>query len=102
MPILVDGRPYGNLYLTEKRGGAEFTAEDEQAAVLLAEFAGIAIDHAKRFTALRHSASSCERTVNALDATLQIARALGGQTELSRSSSWWPSAGERWCRRARW
>ena len=83
VPILVDGRPYGNLYLTEKRDGAEFSAEDEQAAVLLAEFAGIAIDHAKRFTGSETQRLALERTVNALDATLQIARALSGQTEIS-------------------
>ncbi len=83
VPILVDGRPYGNLYLTEKRDGAEFSAEDEQAAVLLAEFAGIAIDHAKRFTGSETQRLDLERTVNALDATLQIARALSGQTEIS-------------------
>ena len=83
VPVLVDGRPYGNLYLTEKRDGAEFSAEDEQAAVLLAEFAGIAIDHARRFTGSETQRLELERTVNALDATLQIARALSGQTEIS-------------------
>jgi two-component system, NarL family, sensor histidine kinase DevS len=83
VPILVDGRPYGNLYLTEKRDGAEFSADDEQAAMLLAEFAGIAIDHANRFTGSETQRLDLERTVNALDATLQIARALSGQTELS-------------------
>lgn len=83
VPILVEGRPYGNLYLTEKRDGAEFTDEDEQAAVLLAEFAAIAIDHAKRFTGSEKQRLDLERTVNALDATLQIARALSGQTEMS-------------------
>ncbi len=83
VPILVDGRPYGNLYLTEKRDGAEFSADDERAAMLLAEFAGIAIDHAKRFTDAETQRLDLERTVNALDATLQIARALSGQTEIS-------------------
>ena len=83
VPILVDGRPYGNLYLTEKRDGAQFSDEDEQAAVMLAEFAGIAIDHANRFTGSETQRLDLERTVNALDATLQIARALSGQTEIS-------------------
>ena len=83
VPILVDGRPYGNLYLTEKRDGAEFSEEDERAAVLLAEFAGIAIDHAKRFTGSETQRLDLERTVNALDATLQIARALSGQTDIA-------------------
>ena len=50
VPILVRGEPYGNLYLTEKQDAAEFTEEDEEAAILLADFAGVAIDHARRFT----------------------------------------------------
>ena len=82
VPILVDGRPYGNLYLTEKEGGAEFTAEDEDAVVLLAEFAGVAIDHAGRYTGAESRRDELERTVAALDATTQIARALGGETNL--------------------
>ena len=82
VPILVDGRPYGNLYLTEKEGGAEFTAEDEEAVSLLAEFAGVAIDHAGRYTGAESRRDELERTVAALDATTQIARALGGETNL--------------------
>jgi len=82
VPILVGGRPYGNLYLTEKEGGAEFTAEDEDAVVLLAEFAGLAIDHAGRYTGAETRRDELERTVAALDATTQIARALGGATDL--------------------
>ena len=82
VPIVVDGRAYGNLYLTEKEGGAEFTADDEQAVTLLAQFAGIAIDHANRFTSADGQRLELERTVNALDATVQIARALAGETEL--------------------
>ena len=82
VPIMVDGRVYGNLYLTEKQGSGEFTEDDEQAVMLLAEFAGIAIDHADRFTSAEAERLGLERTVNALDATVQIARALAGETEL--------------------
>ncbi|HEY2437562.1 MAG TPA: GAF domain-containing sensor histidine kinase, partial [Solirubrobacteraceae bacterium] len=82
VPIMIGDRVYGNLYLTEKEGGAEFTADDQQAAVLLAEFAGVAIDHARQFGDSESQRIELEHTVNALDATIQIARALGGQTEL--------------------
>ncbi len=82
VPILVRGRPYGNLYLTEKEGGSEFTQTDEDAVVLLAEFAGVAIDHAGRYTGAESRRDELERTVAALDATTQIARALGGETNL--------------------
>jgi len=48
VPLLVDGKPFGNLYLTDKRRGAEFTAEDEQAVVRLAKLAGLAIERLSR------------------------------------------------------
>lgn len=82
VPVVVRGEPFGNLYLTEKEGGAEFTDEDEQATVLLADFAGVAIDHARRFTSSEASRLELQRTVDALDATIQIARAVGGETDL--------------------
>jgi len=50
VPVMVGGEPWGNLYLTDKQSAAEFTAEDEAAVVLLAEFAGAAIDHERRIT----------------------------------------------------
>ena len=53
VPILVRGKPYGNLYLAEKAGGGEFTDADQEAVTLIAEFAGVAIDHAGRFTGVR-------------------------------------------------
>jgi signal transduction histidine kinase len=82
VPILVGGEPYGNLYLTEKAGGVEFTDADEEAVALLAEFAGVAIDHAGRFTGARERQDELERTVAALEATTQITLAVGGQTDL--------------------
>jgi len=82
VPVMIGGIPFGNLYLTEKAGGEEFTDEDEQTVVLLAEFAGVAIDHARRYTGLEVRHATLQRTVEALDATMQIARALGGETDL--------------------
>jgi signal transduction histidine kinase len=81
-PILVAGVPYGNLYMTEKEGAAEFSAEDEEALMILAELAGVAIDHARRYTGAEERRDELERTVATLDATLQIARAVGGETDL--------------------
>jgi signal transduction histidine kinase len=82
VPVVVGGRPYGNLYLTDKAGGQEFSVDDQEAVELLAEFAGVAIDHARRFTGSEARRRDLQQTVGALDATLQIARALGGQTDL--------------------
>jgi signal transduction histidine kinase len=82
VPILIGGVPFGNLYLTEKAGGADFSEADKQAVVVLAEFAGVAIDHARRYTGTRERRDELERTVATLEATTQIARAVGGETDL--------------------
>jgi two-component system, NarL family, sensor histidine kinase DevS len=82
VPILVDGEPYGNLYLTEKEDEEEFSPADEEAVLVLADFAGVAIDHARRYTGTREHRDRLERTVATLEATTQIARAIGGETDL--------------------
>ena len=83
VPVMVAGEPFGNLYLTEKHGGGEFTAADERALVGLAEFAGIAIDHARRYSGLEARRDELEQTVDALGAMVEISRALGGETDLA-------------------
>lgn len=47
VPLRVREEVFGNLYLTEKQGVPEFTAEDEALAVALASAAGIAVDNAR-------------------------------------------------------
>lgn len=47
VPIVVGNTVFGNLYLCEKEGAEEFSAEDEALAVALASAAGIAIDNAR-------------------------------------------------------
>jgi signal transduction histidine kinase len=49
VPVRVRNEVYGNLYLTEKEGGAEFDEEDEALLVALAAAAGVAIDNAKLY-----------------------------------------------------
>ncbi len=46
VPIIVNGKPYGRLYMTEKQGGREFTKRDEELALLLAAQAAAAIERA--------------------------------------------------------
>ncbi|WP_442815883.1 sensor histidine kinase [Streptomyces sp. NBC_01205] len=53
VPIRVREDVFGNLYLTEKRGGAEFDAEDEAVLSTLAIAAGIAIENARLFEEVR-------------------------------------------------
>ena len=84
VPVLVGGEPFGNLYLTEKQGGGEFTDVDQEALVLLAEFAGVAIDHARRYSGSEAQRDELQRSVRALDVMVQISHAIGGQTDLDR------------------
>ena len=81
VPILVGGEAWGNLYLTEKEGG-EFTEDDEQAVMMLARYAGIAIDNARRIQELSGRRDELERTLAAMRATTEISRALAGETDL--------------------
>ncbi|WP_329560478.1 sensor histidine kinase [Kitasatospora sp. NBC_01266] len=53
VPIRVRDKVFGNLYLTEKRGGREFDAEDEAVLATLAVAAGVAIDNARLYTQAR-------------------------------------------------
>jgi signal transduction histidine kinase len=49
VPVRVRDEVYGNLYLTEKKGGGEFTADDEVVVQALAAAAGIAVQNAHLF-----------------------------------------------------
>jgi two-component system, NarL family, sensor histidine kinase DevS len=49
VPVLVRGQVYGNLYLTEKRGGGEFTVADERLVMALATAAGLAVQNARLY-----------------------------------------------------
>src|SRR4051794_16220457 len=49
VPIRVRDQVFGNLYLTEKRGGAQFDEDDEAVLATLAVAAGVAVDNARLF-----------------------------------------------------
>ncbi|MFF7729062.1 GAF domain-containing protein [Streptomyces sp. NPDC008001] len=53
VPIRVREEVFGNLYMTDKRGGAEFDAEDEAVLTTLSVAAGVAIDNARLYEASR-------------------------------------------------
>jgi two-component system sensor histidine kinase DevS len=53
VPIRIRNQVFGNLYLTEKAGGAMFSADDELLVQALAGAAGIAIDNARLYQAAR-------------------------------------------------
>jgi signal transduction histidine kinase len=53
VPIRVRDEVYGNLYLTEKKGRADFDEEDESILVALAAAAGVAIENARLYDEAR-------------------------------------------------
>lgn len=83
VPILIRGEAWGNLYLTDKVGG-EFDDADEEAAVVLASWAAIAVENARLYKHTELRRADLERSVRALEATSEIARAVGGETQLDR------------------
>jgi len=77
VPILLRGVTYGNLYLTEKERGEDFTEEDEELATLLAAQAAVAVENAR----LYESATDWSRQLESLN---EIGSALVGELELPR------------------
>lgn len=53
-PVQVREKIFGNLYLTDKRGGLPFDADDEAVLTSLAAAAGVAIDNARMYDDSRH------------------------------------------------
>ena len=75
VPVRIGEEVFGNLYLTERRAGGEFTAEDEELAIALAAAAGAAIANARRF-------AESEQRRRWLDASGELAPLLlSGQAE---------------------
>ncbi|MER7589017.1 GAF domain-containing protein [Micromonospora sp. NPDC127501] len=72
VPVLIRDQIFGNLYLAEKQGGAEFTEDDEEIVVALAAAAGVAIENARLY-ALAH------RRERWLAATAEITTVLLGE-----------------------
>ena len=83
VPIAVRGEVWGNLYLTEKEGG-EFTQDDEDAVVILAGWAAIAINNARLYRDVRQRRDELQRANRGLETTTEITRALGGVTDVDR------------------
>jgi signal transduction histidine kinase len=83
-PIVVRDRIWGSIYLTEKQGAAEFDAADEEAVLILADWAALAIVNARSYEGVRGRRDELERAVSTLEATTMISSVLAGTTELER------------------
>ncbi|MBS1676989.1 MAG: GAF domain-containing sensor histidine kinase [Actinobacteria bacterium] len=84
VPIRIREEVYGNLYMTEKEGGEEFDEADEEAAKTLAGWAAIAIENARLYTTLSAREAETERALRRAETSADIARAVGGETDVSR------------------
>ncbi|WP_298252746.1 GAF domain-containing protein [uncultured Arthrobacter sp.] len=78
VPIRIHGTVFGNLYLTEKNGGADFSDTDEQLLVALAAAAGVAIENSRLF-------DEATRRTRWLQGGLDAARELLEQNDASRN-----------------
>jgi two-component system sensor histidine kinase DevS len=75
VPIRVRDSVFGNLYLTQKEGGGDFTDEDEDLAQALAAAAGVAIENARLYDDSR-------RRTRWLEASMEVTkRMMGGDTQ---------------------
>lgn len=84
VPIVIRGQAWGNLYLTEKQGAAEFTDADEEAAIVLAQWAATAIENARLYENSERRRHDAEQAVMGLRAARDITDAIAGAEDLGR------------------
>jgi len=91
VPIVIRGEAWGNLYLTEKENEEDFDESDEAAAVVLADWTAVAIENARLYEGLARRRDEVERqrdaatrSVRALAVMTDIARSVGGETDIDR------------------
>src|SRR6201997_431278 len=77
VPVMLRGVAYGNLYLTEKQDGEDFTGEDEELARLLAGQAAVAIENARLYEA-------STRWSRQLQSLQEVGNALATETDLEK------------------
>jgi signal transduction histidine kinase len=80
VPLLVRDEAWGNLYLTEKR--EPFTQADEDAVVVLAAWAAVAIENARLYCDSERHRTELAGIVRRLEAANAIALAVGGETDM--------------------
>jgi signal transduction histidine kinase len=90
VPVRVRDEVFGNLYLTNKRGGGEFTEDDEAVLVALGAAAGVAVENARLYEAARRQQrwiqASAEVTTRLLSGS-EPGEVLAGITQQARELS---------------
>ncbi len=90
VPVRVRDEVFGNLYLTDKRGGGEFTEDDEAVLIALGAAAGVAVENARLYEAARRQQrwiqASAEVTTRLLSGSAPV-EVLAGITRQARELS---------------
>ncbi|HSD23986.1 MAG TPA: GAF domain-containing sensor histidine kinase [Solirubrobacterales bacterium] len=81
-PVLVRGEAWGNLYLTEKKDGAEFDDADEQLIVVLAAWSAVAIENARLYESTGRRAAELVKALRGLEAASDVARTVSSGISL--------------------
>jgi signal transduction histidine kinase len=84
VPIVIGGQAWGNLYLTEKRDADQFTETDEEAVIVLAQYAATAIENARLYESSERRRVEAERALRSLEAARTITDAIAGSDDLDR------------------
>jgi signal transduction histidine kinase len=83
VPIVIRGAVWGNLYLTEKDEG-DFTPADQEAAMILADWAATAIENARLYQVSERRRAEQAQALRGLEAARDISIAVGSETGLER------------------
>jgi signal transduction histidine kinase len=75
VPVMLRGVGYGNLYLTEKSDGEDFTEADQELVGVLASQAAVAIENARLFEA-------STRWSRQLESLIEVSGALSRETDV--------------------
>ena len=90
VPVRIRDRVFGNLYLTEKSGGVDFTDEDENVVVALAAAAGVAIENARLYE------EAAQRRALAWRRPPRSPRCWPTTPARRTPCRWWPTGPARW------
>ncbi len=77
VPVILRGYAYGNLYLSEKADGEDFTQGDQDVVTLLASQAAVAIENARLY-------ESATRWLRQLESLIEVGNALSLELDLDR------------------
>jgi signal transduction histidine kinase len=82
VPIMSGERLLGQIYLTNKQGGGEFTQDDALVIETLAAYAAVAIENARLYTGVKEISGKLEQRNDDLSLLDDLAKTLAGSLEI--------------------